>query len=167
MARSLVIALGFAAAASLVRIVAGCGGSSNATGSPDGGGDATRISDTGTLSDAGDGGGDQGDDASGECFAGCLCFAPDACPTGCYLEQAFGSDGSAMPLYCGNGIAECGQLGWSFGERTNVCLSGTPVYVDGGPDGALCCADGLEKETDAGDAGADGGAIAAADASAE
>jgi hypothetical protein len=88
---------------------------------------------------------------------------------GCYLEQAFGPDGSAMPLYCGNGIAECGQRGasWSFGERTNVCLSGTPVYVDGGPDGALCCANALEKETEAGDPGADGGASAAADASAE
>ena len=165
MERSLVIALGFAAAASLLRVVAGCGSSSNASGSSDGGGDATSISDTGSLAVAGDGGGDQGDDTSAECFAGCLCFAPDACGTGCYLEQAFAIDGSAMPLYCGNGIAQCGQQGaaWSFGQPMNVCLSGAPVYVDGGPDGAMCCANGLEKETDAGDAGADAAADAGID----
>lgn len=132
--------------------------------SPDASDEATS-SDAGTISDAGVGGDGDGGGPPNFCAGGCLCFAVDACPHGCYIEQAFEPDGSAMPLFCGNGIATCGQQvsAWSFGELMDNCGSGTPVYVDGGPDGLFCCATEADAETKPGDAAADTGAGAAPD----
>ncbi len=172
--RRLAFALGLAAAASLLRVVAGCGSSSNAPGSPDGGGDATSTSDAGAPSDAGDGGGDQGD-TSALCFGGCLCFAADACPPGCYASQSV-DPADGVTTFCSNGIVECSSSGtaWSFGESTScpglnppgsrVALPDYPVtYLDGGPDGAFCC--DLEHEyAAAAEAAADTGADASAEA---
>jgi hypothetical protein len=141
-----------AAAAILVRTVAACSTNGSA-GSPDAGEDASAA-DTSETSDAGDGGG-----GPPLCNAGCLCFAEDACPPGCYIEQSFEPDGAAMPLYCGNGIAICGRevAAWSFGSPMNNCGVGTPTYIDGGPDGAFCCAMEPVAATDGGDAAADAG----------
>ncbi len=88
------------------------------------------------------------------------------------MSQTAQPDGSASEPFCSNGIAECVPDGgaWSFGQ-TNSCpglnppgsqiaLPDYPVtYLDGGPDGAFCCA--LDHEYAAVDAaantGADGG----------
>ena len=82
-------------------------------------------------------------------FCGCDCYAADACPQHCYVEQSFEPDGATMPLFCGDRIATCYQqdaAAWSFGEPMDNCGSGgvtdfpgTPMYIDGGPDGAFCC----------------------------
>jgi hypothetical protein len=154
MARPLSFAVGLAIAVFLARAAIGCSSSSNSADGPDASGNATSI-DTGTISDGGD------RDASvppNICAGGCLCFAVDACPQGCYIEQAFEPDGSAMPLFCGNGIATCGHQdsAWSFGDLMDNCGSGTPVYVDGGPDGSFCCETEVEDAApEGGDAGVD------------
>ena len=80
-------------------------------------------------------------------FCGCDCYAADACPPHCYLEQSFEPDGAAMPLFCGDRIATCQDApAWSFGEPMDNCGSGgvcgglgTAMHLDGGPDGAFCC----------------------------
>lgn len=137
MARPVVVALGLAAAAALLlRSATGCSTANNAIGD----------------ADAGDGGA-----APAPCNAGCLCFDVAACPSGCYVSQTSQADGTPSQTFCSNGIVTCvpGGGAWSVGAPTNNCPIGTATYpatyVDGGPDGAFCCANGPY----AGDAGAD------------
>jgi hypothetical protein len=106
--------------------------------------------------------------------AGTLSYLPEhegtVPPQGCYPSQAPQEDGAAS-TFCSNGVLRCDPSGvaWSFGTPMNNCGSGTPVYVDGGPDGSFCCATDAEDAgtadtgTEAGDAAADTGADAAPD----
>jgi hypothetical protein len=165
MARRLTFSLGVAAAASLLlRAATGCGTSSNLGGNPDAATDAT-----GNESDAALDGPRLGMPVGPRiCQAGCLCFAVDACPAGCYPSVTEEADGSGSELFCSNGIVQCvaGGLSWSFGSPANNCPGinppGPPInapsysatYLDGGPDGAFCC----EPENVAVDAASDGGA---------
>jgi hypothetical protein len=163
MARPIAFAVGLFAAASLLRAATGCGTSNNNPASnPDGGEDATG-NETGALSDAGDAGVEQGDTAA-LCNGGCLCFAVDACPAGCYPSQIAQDDGAATATFCSNGIVRCDPSGvaWSVGSPMNNCGSVPPAYVDGGPDGSFCCGTGPDAE-DAAPEGGDAGADAAAD----
>ena len=76
------------------------------------------------------------------CNAGCLCFAVDACPAGCYVSQTAQPDGSASAPFCSNGIVACvpGGGAWSLGDMSNSCPvpDYPPVYLDGST-GAFCC----------------------------
>ncbi len=76
------------------------------------------------------------------CNAGCLCFAVDACPGGCYVSQTAQPDGSASEPFCGNGIVTCAPGGnaWSLGDISNSCPvpDYPPVYLDGSS-GPFCC----------------------------
>jgi hypothetical protein len=153
MARPTTFALGFAAAASLLlRAATGCGTSNTMGGSPDASGGAN--------------GADSGNDGGGiplGCNGGCLCFAVDACPGGCFVSQTAHPDGSVSEPFCGNGIVECSPGGgsWSTGDMSNSCPvpDYPPVYLDGSA-GAFCC----ERATGAPDGS---GSVCAPDASAQ
>jgi hypothetical protein len=124
---------------------------------------------TGCSSAASDQVGDAGAGDGGfvplECNAGCLCFAVDECPAGCYPSQITQPDGAASETFCSNGIVTCvpGGGAWSAGAPTSGCPGGTatyPVtYVDGGPGGSFCCASEPGDE----DAGTDAAGDAAGD----
>ncbi len=101
---------------------------------------------------------DLGDGGPGAliCYGGCLCFAGDACPVGCYPSRIEQPDGSASE-FCSSGIVTCapGGVAWSVGMPTDKCGAGTPTYVDGGPDGAFCCLGGAGSAGEGGDASAE------------
>lgn len=154
MRRPSVFAAGLLAAASLLlRTATGCNTSNGSTGSPDAGEDVTEDVTQDTAVDAAD----YSDASRLPCNGGCLCFAADACPVGCYPSVTEEPDGARAQPFCSNGITQCvpGGFSWSFGE-TKTCpglnppgsrtaLPDYPVtYLDGGPDGAFCC--DLERE---------------------
>ena len=164
MPRVFTFALGLAATASLLlRAATGCSTSNNAASNTDAAGNGVDA-----VSGAGDGG-----SAPPGCNGGCLCFAVDACPGGCYVSQTVQPDGAASSPFCSNSIVECapGGRAWSLGDRGNSCPVPyyPPVYLDGSS-GAFCCvvqdaatdaaaADALDEAIDTGaDAAADVGA---------
>jgi hypothetical protein len=114
---------------------------------------------------------DDGGPAPHPCNAGCLCYAIDACPTGCYPSVTEAPDGSGSEPFCSNGIVQCvaGGFSWSSGTPGNNCPAGPTAYLDGGPapDGSFCC-DYQQEDAGVDAAAADAGASdAAADAHAE
>jgi hypothetical protein len=148
---------------------AGCS-NSGVAGAPDAQSDAARTTDTLPANpDANENVTITDSDAltgAGTCNGGCLCFAVDACPRGCYVSQTetLQPDGVAPGPFCSNGIEDCGHgpgTGWSLGEGAS-CHSPFAIpnyavtYIDGGPDGAFCCDIAAAEE-----------AAAAADAAAE
>ena len=79
---------------------------------------------------------------SPQCQAGCNCFAVETCPAVCYVSQEEQPDGSTV-TFCSNSVEQCVADGgaWSVSTSLNGCESGTARPVDGGPAGAVCCAD--------------------------
>jgi hypothetical protein len=167
-----------AAAALLLRTVTACT-TSNAAGSPDAGVDATAT-EAGDTSDAGDGG-DGGPNVLCNIDV-CLCLAIDVCTqfVGCFVAQTAQADGAVSEPFCAGNPVECdpGGRSWSIGTPIPTCGHGVPVtmcrppgigpcplgpptYVDGAPDGAICCAPEVVDAAISADAGADVDTVAA------
>jgi hypothetical protein len=100
-----------------------------------------------------------GEPGAPNCNAGCLCYAVDACPSGCYVSQTEQANGSASASFCSNGIVQCVPSGvaWSVGTPANNCPTGPTTYLTGGPapKGSFCC-DYQSSEDGGADTGSDG-----------